>query len=70
MFNKSFLKTKNMAKKVKQEIRIDIKDNCIHVNAWGFNDTIGVLMIKALEAMCSYKPKNQQLFENIRNEAQ
>ncbi len=70
MFNKSFEETKNMAKKVKQEISISMQTNCIHLNAWGYNDTIGVLMLKALEDMCVYVPKNRQRFENVRSEMQ
>jgi secreted Zn-dependent insulinase-like peptidase len=68
MFNKSFLETKNMAEKLKQEISISLGTNCIHLNAWGYNDTIGLLMLKALEDMVAYKPKNKNRFENICNE--
>ena len=59
MFGKFFKETKDLASKVKQNISINESWECIHLNAWGYDDTIDRLMVAAVQSLTSYKVENE-----------
>lgn len=68
MFNKEFESQVSLADKVNQKIEIDLKDVCISIDSYGFNDTLPLLILNTIRALVSFKPLNELIFNNVYQE--
>lgn len=65
IFSKKFKETRNMASKAKLNLAINLEQNHIKLNAYGFNDTIMLLIDTTLNYMFTLKIDDKQLFKNV-----
>jgi len=65
---KEFKDTKFLAERADQKIGLAIKNNRVFLNAYGYSDTLHLLVEEIINQICRFKANNKQLFENAKAE--